>query len=39
MKIIFILISIFGFFDGSLDLKDYFLVMVAFVISALAWKG
>jgi hypothetical protein len=38
MKVIFILIFIFGFFEGSLYLKDYLLVMVAFVIPALAWK-
>jgi len=39
MKIILILIFIFGFFDGSLDLKDYLMVVVAFVIPAIAWKG
>jgi len=38
MKIIFIFIFIFGFFEGSLDLKVYLLVMAAFVIPALAWK-
>jgi hypothetical protein len=30
---------IFGFFEGSLDLKVYLLAMSAFVIPALAWKG